>query len=611
MPQKSIRTIGATVILIGLAMAGVLQVGPRGDRNAAALTPGQLVTTSSDTSTNDSEPVDDTTTTSTSAPFTYRVGVLAGISTDNFWAFYGEQPSVWNSYILGPTKPALFKVDASSSELTPELALTSSDPEQVDDKWVLQLELRDDLQWSDGEGVDADDIAFTYRVVRSLELEGSWATSFPETIVSVESLSDYVVRIEFSERPSLAVWPHALGTAPIMAEHVWAEVTADASATELYERSGANDVSGGPLELIETGQHLITSVSNPGYPLETTPDIVEYRVFEDETSLVDGLLQGDIDAILTPKGLSAESRQIAEAGEAITVEVNPANGIRYLGFNLEREPMSDEAFRKALALLLDRPALVESIGDGSQVANSFVRQANEVWYDEEAASRIADSYSGDVSSRLARAIEGLQEVGYTWENEPSIHEDGSVSAGTGLLIEGFPPAPLTILTAGDSYDPARPEYVAEIANTLGLLGFDVRPVITDFDTVVDLAFSESDQGPREYDMYFLGWTLGSPSLPDYYRTLFAPDGPMNNTGYISDRFNESLASYETSVTLEQARQHLWAMEQILADDLPYLLLYTTEIIEAYRSDRIEFVIQDNIGGIQARLGGIEDVTRVK
>lgn len=605
MPQKSIRAIGATVILIGVAVAAVVQIAPRGDRSAVALTPGQLVTASSETATNESKPVEETTT--TSVPFTYRVGVLAGVSTDNFWAFYGEQPSVWNSYILGPTKPALFKVDPSSSELSPELALTSADPKQFSDGWVVDVELKDDLAWSDGEPVTADDIAFTFRTVRSLQLKGSWATSFPEAIVSVEATSENELRIAFGDRPSLAVWPHALGTAPIMAEHVWAEHVAGISAAELYEQSVVEDVYGGPLALVEVGEDLIISVSNPGYPLETTPDTVEYQVFEDETSLVQALLQDRIDAVLTPKGLSSESRQMAGAGDSITVEVNPANGVRYLGFNLERQPMSDKAFREALALLLDRTGLVESIGDGSRVANSFVRDANTLWYEEAAASAIEASYSGDLSSRLARALEGLDAAGYTWETRPTITEDGSISAGKGLLIGGAPPAPLTILTAGDSYDPARPEYVAAIADTLGLLGFDARPVVTDFDTVVDLTFSDPDEGLRQYDMYFLGWTLGSPTLPDYYRPFFATDGPMNNTGYDSDEFNASLKAYESSSTLQQAREHLWAMEGILADDLPYLLLYTTEIAEAYRSDRVEFGIRGNIGGIQARLGGIGDV----
>jgi hypothetical protein len=50
------------------------------------------------------------------------------------------------------------------------------------------------------------------------------------------------------------------------------------------------------------------------------------------------------------------------------------------------------------------------------------------------------------------------------------------------------------------------------------------------------------------------------------------------------------------------------MERILAQDLPYLVLYHPEISEAYRTDRVDFGIKDVLGGIQGRLGGLTDLT---
>ncbi len=198
-------------------------------------------------------------------------------------------------------------------------------------------------------------------------------------------------------------------------------------------------------------------------------------------------------------------------------------------------------------------------------------------------------------------------AGYAWGQTPSVAADGSLVAGTGLTIQGQTPQPLTILTPGDTYDPARPEYVAEIAETLTVLGFDARPVETDFDTVVDLAFTPGDDGALHYDMYLLGWTLGNPALPGFYRPFFTPGGEMNNTGYDSGAFMEALADYETAVSTDEARNALWDMEATLSTDLPYLPLYTSELTEMYRSDRVEFDIERSLGGLQGRLGGIGDV----
>jgi ABC-type oligopeptide transport system substrate-binding subunit len=108
-------------------------------------------------------------------------------------------------------------------------------------------------------------------------------------------------------------------------------------------------------------------------------------------------------------------------------------------------------------------------------------------------------------------------------------------------------------------------------------------------------------------MYLLGWTLGNPALPGYYRTLFAADGAMNNTGYRSAAFAKALQTYEEAHTLDDARDALWAMERRLALDLPYLPLYSSDIAEVYRSDRIEFDMGPSLGGLQARQGGIWDV----
>jgi ABC-type transport system substrate-binding protein len=237
----------------------------------------------------------------------------------------------------------------------------------------------------------------------------------------------------------------------------------------------------------------------------------------------------------------------------------------------------------------------------------MLSSANVSWFDEEQADAIATPYSGSLEERITEAVSGLQAAGYTWETPPAVVE-GVLSPGTGLRLDGMAPAPLTILTPGDEYDPARPDYTTRIESTLETLGFDVRPVVTDFDTVVDLSFSKDEAGARQYDMYVLGWTLGNPVLPDYHRWLFATDGPANSTGYSAPDFDSGLGLYQQATTSEEAKTALWGMEQAVARDLPYLVLYHPEIIEAYRSDRVSFGEHGVLGGIQGRLGGLEDLT---
>lgn len=589
-------------MLAGVAIAGFVQIG--NDQNS---TPAEIATESSTTVTAETTASEAETSTTVATPFVYRVGVLSGVTTDNFWAFYGEQPSAWNSYILGPTKPALFTANHALGVLQPELALTEVHPSFNEDGWRVRVDLNPDLEWSDGVAVTAHDFVFTFETVRSLKLGGSWAEAYPSTIESVHADEDHHLRIEFTERPHFSDWPHSVGSAPIMARHTWESKVDDITAEELYAMDGSGDVGGGALALDAVREDLIVSSRNPGYTLASPPDTIEYHVYPDEETAVAALREGAIDSILNPKGLAADSLAVLEPDTGVEVFTSPGNAIRYLGFNLDREPMSHTAFRTALALLLERESLSESIARTGAPAWSLVPAANSRWYDPDAAGENASRYDGALSDRLAIAVEGLTAAGYAWETAPSVGEDGGLVPGTGLTIDGRPPQPLTILTPGDAYDPARPEYVREIADTLAVLGFDARPVETDFDTVVDLAFTPGEDGALHYDMYLLGWTLGNPALPGYYEALFATDGAMNNTGYDSKAFNAALSAYESAFTFEEALSALWDMEETLALDLPYLPLYTSEITEAYRADRVSFETEAGLGGLQARLGGIWDV----
>jgi peptide/nickel transport system substrate-binding protein len=601
LPTRTMRTIGASIVLFGLVVSAVIQMGSDAEADTAQT---EVAESPLDNTVPGSSQV--TTTSLDAEPFVYRIGVLSGMTTDNFWAYYGAEPSVWNSYILGPTKPALFSVDTVNGSVEPELATAMSSPTWDADGWRVRVELNPDFRWSDGEPITADDFVFTYETVRALGLDGSWATAFGDTVESVHADGDHLLRIEFAERPNLGVWPHGVGLAPVMAKHVWSDVVDGSKTSDLYAQSGARDVSGGPLTLVDSRDSLIVSHANPGYPLGSGPATVEYHVYGSESEMIDAMADGEIDTTLSPKGISTETLEAIDLESGMSLLTSPANSVHYVGFNLTRAPMSDQAFRTALALLVDRDGLADTLSVG-EPAWSLLPAANTRWFDASDVEGNAAHYRGTLPDRLDRALETLKTAGYEWKTDPSVGDDGRLVAGKGLTIDSVTPQPVTILTPGDAYDPAGLGYADAIGKTLGVLGFDARPVETDFDTVVDLTFTADEDGAYRYDMYVLGWTLGSPALPGYYRPLFSKKGEENNTGYVSKRFETALADYEGAYTIEEARDALWAMENTLSDDLPYLPLYTSQLNEVYRSDRVGFKVTESLGGLQARLGGIADV----
>ena len=600
MRSKTARAIGATAVLIGIVIAAIVQLRPEEQ------TPAEIAAPVGTTAPEDVQ----TSSVKAETSFEYRVGLLSGVSTANYWAYVGEQPTAWNAYVLGPTKPALYAIDPASNALTPEVAGAAPVlPTWDRDGWRVRVDLGDALSWSDGRPVTAADVVYTFETVRRLGLGGDWAHSYPEEIEEIVAESPTELRIEFSSRPGLGLWPHGVGLAPIMPAHVWAGQTDGIdTAADLYALDPDADVSGGPLQIVSITDNRIETVANPGYPDPGIPDVV-YSIFADEAAAIAAMKTGAIDTVLDPNGLSDEGVAALSGTPGVAIEQSPANSVRYLGFNLTRDPMSKAQFRQSLALLLDRGWATETVVPDATAAYTMLSSANMSWFDEAEAASIADPYAETLEARVGAAISGLQDVGYAWETAPAV-VDGTLVRGHGLTIEGQLPAPLTILTPGDEYDPARSDYTARIETTLEALGFDVRPVITDFDTVVDLAFTMDESGARQYDMYVLGWTLGNPALPEYHRWLFAGDGAANSTGYDNGDFEASLARFERAAAPDEAKDALWGMERAVARDLPYLVLYHPNLIEGYRADRVRFEEHEVLGGIQGRLGGLNDLTPV-
>jgi ABC-type transport system substrate-binding protein len=198
-----------------------------------------------------------------------------------------------------------------------------------------------------------------------------------------------------------------------------------------------------------------------------------------------------------------ESETLAATAGVDTIN-SPVFGVRYLAFNTHRFPMSDLAFRRAVELLVDRDSLAGSVA-GAEAAHTMLPAANSTWFDASRAPETPDA-SGDQGPALARVLDELKASGYAWQTEPTV-VGGAFVAGSGLTVDGQSPAALTILTSGDSFDPERASYAAEVAAAIELLGFDVMPVTTDFDTVIDLTFTPDDGGALQYDMALLGWSL--------------------------------------------------------------------------------------------------------
>ncbi len=603
MPNRLLRALGAGIVVIGVAVAGIIQIADREPAGAVDIVGASAAGSSSSPATGSAVVAapDDP------QPFTYKVGLLGAPENLNFWEFYGSPPTVWESYVLGPTKASLYRLDADTLTLAPDLAEEMVAPTWSESGWRVVVPLHRNSSFSDGSELTAADLEFTFDTVRKFLLGGQWEDTFPAEVASVRAIDPQTLEVRFAKRPSLEVWPFGVGTAPVMSADHWTEaVTEAADTTGLFAIDPDGDPASGPLELAEATTDRVLSRPNPGYAGPQGKNI-EYVVYGASADAVDALAAGSIHTILSPRGLTVAESETLAATAGVETVASPAFGVRYLAFNTHRFPMSDLAFRRAVSLIVDRETLAESVA-GAEAARTMLPAANTTWFDESRAPEARGS-AGDGGPELALVVEELKAAGYSWQTEPAFI-DGSLVAGTGLTVDGQKPATLTILTSGDSFDAERASYAGEVAAAVEILGFEVLPVTTDFDTVIDLAFTADDSGALQYDMALLGWSLGNPGLPSFYADLFGSESPANNTGYASPEMDELIRRYQNAPDLATARGLLWEMEELQARDLPYLPLYFSHLVEAYRSDMVAFSTLPGLGGIQGALGAFSLVNPV-
>lgn len=588
----------------------------------------------------------------------FRVGLVDGITTDNWWEALDREDSAQNRAYLTNSKMSLFALTLPGFVYVPVAAATDTPvaPVQEGDVWVVEQPMRDDIVWSDGAPLTANDLVFYFDTVRRLELGGAHADSFDASVLDVTAPDDYTLRIEFDKRPTLAVWNNGVALARIPPAHFW-EAQADAAAESggaaaLYSVSGLGEPSTGPM-IVEDWQKgaLATTVANPEYfdagteqtlfsdgsvriansnrdedrvfggqgagdivahllqgPFVSKIEWVEYRSREDA---YEALTNDEVDYVLDPDGMTSALRNELATNSDLDFSTSPAEGFRYLAFNMRKAPMSDSAFRRAIATVIDKELIAGSVlADSVDPAYTIVNPELTAHHNADVEKAgWADGEPMSEGERFESAIQILGEAGYTWATEPVVeyNPDGTfsdVTPGQGMMMPNGAPVPdLTLLAPGPQYDPLRDTFAIWSEQWMNDLGIPVDTEPTSVDTIVDAAFPpQTPESALGWDMYILGWGSSEPSLPGTaLRAFFHSDqdtvrfGGFNTSGYSSEEFDAVGDAFYSASTVEEAAELTKEMEAIVAEDLPYVVLFRTRIFEAYRNS-VQFPVESILAG---------------
>jgi len=412
-----------------------------------------------------------------------------------------------------------------------------------DSKKIWTVKLRDNLRWSDGASITADDVVYSFNLINNPAAKTSTSSGFAN--IKIEQIDDLTVQFTL---PNTYVAFYSALVFPIVPAHILSEV----EPALVFEHSfSTNPIGSGPFVLnavqsSASGGKTIYLNKNPTYYRgETMLNSFILRTFGSSGEIVDALNRLDVTA-------SADISNVSNpniTNSAIFTKKTATNNGAFAFLNTLSPTLSDRSVRQALRLGIDMDALRQDLV--SDMPLDFPILANQ----------INVNFPELPAFNKDQATELLSSAGYT------LVEDELQNS------EGMQPA-INIATISSGYLPQLAERLAE---QLTALGFATTTNIYETESSAS-SFFTSVIRPRDFDILLYEIDMGTdPDLFPYYHSSQASATGLNFSDYRNGIVDDLLLSARTTfdASLRQAKYESFLDHWV--DDAPAIGLYQVNL----------------------------------
>jgi peptide/nickel transport system substrate-binding protein len=411
--------------------------------------------------------------------------VVVGLRSD----FKGFNPIVTSDqYGMELINYALFTPLVQYDEnLQPQPYLASS--WELNGDTAITFKLRNDVKWHDGQPVTAEDVKFTFDRAKDPTSASLLGSAFLPEVQTATVIDPNTIHFSFKRPHAQAIEDFWWAPAP---KHLLEKVTPIDMQNAPYNRA---PVGSGPFKFGEwqASQRLVL-LKNPDFPASlggaAKADRIVFRIVPEASTMMTELLTGGVhvDLPVTPD----QADQIKNSGQT-DLESFAGRTVYYIGWNNDREPFKDVRVRRALALAINRPEIINALLKGQgELATSTIPPYSP-FYPKDVQPLAYDA---------AQASKLLDEAGWKDSNNDGIRD----KAGKALEF-----------TMMSSDDALRKQVVEVVQSQLKQVGVKVDVKVMEFQTM--LAAHKS----RDYDAVFTNWVL------DNFQIASAPFALMHSS----------------------------------------------------------------------------------
>jgi peptide/nickel transport system substrate-binding protein len=454
----------------------------------------------------------------------------------------------------------------SAGDYVPELAESW---EVSDDGLSWTVTIVDGATFHDGEPLTAEDVAYTIELYRDTE-DFPFLPSYAAPFETVEVLDDRQLVLTTAE--PLATFESYMAFIYVLPQHIW-ETEADAVAFENAEMIGS-----GPFQLTEYAQgEFVELTTNADYwATGANIDGVIFQTISNPDARVTALTTGEVDAINEFPATAVSTLQNAENVTVHIADIAAGGSLRDVFFNIVAEEdcppddgvcsghpaLKDVEVRQALAMATDKQQIIDvaTLGTGSP-GLSLVPPG------------LGDFYASDVEDwpyDPAAANTLLDEAGYADADDDGVRECLADQDCDTLTLR---------FNYADDIDTA-PREAELIQGMWAEVGVEIEIQGLDPDTLTSVCCPSFD-----FDVMLWGW--GSDPDPAFLLGVGLCDeipSGFSETGYCNPDFDELYFAQAVETDPDTRVEQIREMQRILVEDVPYIIPYYQQSIQAWRTD---------------------------
>jgi len=422
---------------------------------------------------------------------------------------------------------------------------------------VFTLVLKSNAVWSDGAPLTAQDVLFTFNLIKNADTRSPLYASWRN--VSVDKIDDATVR--FTLPTAYAAFANSL-VLGILPEHALRNVQPSELRTEPFDR--APTVTSGPftfqaMNAVDAAQthYVVRMAANKMYVLGAPQlDGFQLHAYKDRDDLTKALRSQEVAAISDPTLAQIKSIDT----QRFTMTNSPLDNGVYAFLKTDSDMLSDVHVRQALQMATNYSAITKLFANTVQPLEGPLLPGQL-------------GYKADIKPPafdLAKANQLLDAAGWTRDK-------------TGHRTKNGVPLKLRIVSISTGNYPTVTQEVMDEWSKIGVQ-FDASSSLVKADDV-----QQNVIAPRAYDVLIYEIAIGSdPDVYAYWHSSQTTENGFNLSDYKSPKVDDELdtARAKLDPALREAKYHLFTQQWLT--DAPAVGLYRPSLTYVQNKDVTTF-----------------------